>query len=83
MRSVSGQADRDLLIPDQPNNPGNRRVSITLIRQAPPDAAVRPAAPRPAARSEAPGAGGRNDPAAPGQRVEASGADARTGATAR
>ena len=44
MRSVSGQADRDLLIPDQPNNPGNRRVSITLIRQVPQDAAGAPAA---------------------------------------
>ena len=39
MRSVSGQADRDPLIPDQPTNPGNRRVSITLIRQVPQDAA--------------------------------------------
>lgn len=34
MRSVAGMADRDLLIADQPNNAANRRVSITLIRQA-------------------------------------------------
>ena len=74
MRSVSGQADRDLLIPDQPNNPGNRRVSITLIRQVPQDAAgirqvpqdaagirqvPQDAAGAPAARGNGAGAGAR------------------------
>ena len=35
IRSVSGHAERDLLLPDQPNAAANRRVSITLLRQAP------------------------------------------------
>ncbi|MBR0671459.1 flagellar motor protein MotB [Neoroseomonas soli] len=34
VRSVSGHAERDLLLPDQPNAAANRRVSITLLRQA-------------------------------------------------
>lgn len=33
IRSVTGNAERDLLIADQPNAAANRRVSITLIRQ--------------------------------------------------
>ncbi|HEY4250368.1 MAG TPA: flagellar motor protein MotB [Roseomonas sp.] len=37
MRSVAGMADRDPLIADQPNAAANRRVSITLIRQAAPE----------------------------------------------
>ena len=32
--SVTGVADRDPLVPDQPNSPRNRRVSILLLRQA-------------------------------------------------
>lgn len=35
IRSVAGHAERDLLLPDQPNAAANRRVSITLIRQLP------------------------------------------------
>jgi len=35
IRSVSGHADRDPLLPDAPNAAANRRVSITLLRQAP------------------------------------------------
>ncbi|MBR0657793.1 flagellar motor protein MotB [Neoroseomonas oryzicola] len=35
IRSVSGRADRDPLLPDQPNAAANRRVSITLLRQVP------------------------------------------------
>jgi chemotaxis protein MotB len=31
---VVGVADRDLLLPDQPNSPRNRRISIVLLRQA-------------------------------------------------
>jgi chemotaxis protein MotB len=33
IRSVTGNADRDLLLPDQPTAAANRRVSITLLRQ--------------------------------------------------
>jgi len=33
IRSVTGNAERDPLLPDQPNAAANRRVSITLIRQ--------------------------------------------------
>lgn len=32
---VSGKADADPLFPDDPTLPGNRRVSITLLREAP------------------------------------------------
>ncbi len=39
IRSVSGHADRDLLLPETPNDAANRRVSITVLRQ------VRDAAP--------------------------------------
>ncbi len=35
IRSVSGHADRDPLLPDQPQAAANRRVSITLLRQVP------------------------------------------------
>jgi chemotaxis protein MotB len=59
MRSVSGQADRDLLIPGQPTNPGNRRVSITLIRQVPQDSAAPAPAPSASARSDATSASAR------------------------
>jgi chemotaxis protein MotB len=43
LQSVTGQADRSLLLPDQPMAAGNRRVAITLLRSLP-DAA--PEAPR-------------------------------------
>jgi chemotaxis protein MotB len=33
--SVSGKADSEPLFPDDPTLPGNRRVSITLLREAP------------------------------------------------
>ena len=39
IRSVTGNAERDPLLPDQPNAAANRRVSITLIRQQPEPAA--------------------------------------------
>jgi chemotaxis protein MotB len=39
IRSVTGNAERDLLLPDQPNAAANRRVSITLLREAQPGAA--------------------------------------------
>jgi len=35
IRSVSGMAERDPLLADQPNAAANRRVAITLIREAP------------------------------------------------
>jgi chemotaxis protein MotB len=38
IRSVTGNADRDLLMPDAPTSAANRRVSITLLREAPPQA---------------------------------------------
>jgi len=34
LRGVTGMADRELLLPDQPTAAGNRRVAITLLRQA-------------------------------------------------
>jgi chemotaxis protein MotB len=37
IRSVSGNAERDLLLPETPNAAANRRVSITLLRQPPPE----------------------------------------------
>ncbi|MGX9963490.1 flagellar motor protein MotB [Roseomonas sp. F4] len=36
IRSVTGHAERDLLLPETPNAAGNRRVSITLLRDPPP-----------------------------------------------
>jgi chemotaxis protein MotB len=36
IRGVAGHAEREPLIADQPTAPGNRRVAITLLRQAPP-----------------------------------------------
>ncbi len=33
--SVSGRADQDLFIPEDPFSPNNRRISITLLREAP------------------------------------------------
>jgi chemotaxis protein MotB len=33
---VSGRADRDLLLPAQPLAAANRRIAITVLRQAPP-----------------------------------------------
>ncbi len=39
LRSVSGMAEREPLLPEEPNAAGNRRVAITLIRQLPESAA--------------------------------------------
>jgi chemotaxis protein MotB len=36
IESVAGQADRQPLLADQPNAAANRRVAITLLREAPP-----------------------------------------------
>jgi chemotaxis protein MotB len=35
LSSVTGHADRSLLLPDEPTNPANRRVAITLLRALP------------------------------------------------
>jgi len=35
IRSVTGNADRDLLLPDQPNAAQNRRITVVLLRTAP------------------------------------------------
>jgi chemotaxis protein MotB len=35
LRSVSGLAEREPLLPEDPGNAANRRVAITLLRQAP------------------------------------------------
>jgi chemotaxis protein MotB len=48
IRSVTGNAERDLLLPETPNAAANRRVSITLLRQAPAAAVAGPAAATPA-----------------------------------
>jgi chemotaxis protein MotB len=39
LQSVTGHAERDLLLPAEPTNPANRRVAITLLRQLPESAA--------------------------------------------
>ncbi len=56
IRSVTGNADRDLLVPGDPLNPANRRISILVLRHAaietsaaPPPAAPAAAAPAAAA----------------------------------
>ncbi|MGQ9369955.1 flagellar motor protein MotB [Azospirillum sp. A39] len=36
VQDVVGRADRDLLVPDQPASPRNRRISIVLLREAQP-----------------------------------------------
>ena len=41
---IVGRADRDLLFPNDPNSPRNRRISIVLIREAKPAATPPPAA---------------------------------------
>lgn len=35
VHQVAGKADSDPLFPDDPTLPGNRRISITLLREAP------------------------------------------------
>ncbi len=44
IRSVTGNADRDLLLPADPLNPANRRITITVLRHtaAPPAGAAAP-----------------------------------------
>ncbi|MBY0335397.1 MAG: OmpA family protein, partial [Acetobacteraceae bacterium] len=36
LRGVTGMADREPLLPDRPTDAGNRRVAITLLREATP-----------------------------------------------
>ncbi len=47
VREVSGHADRDLLDPEHPYHPSNRRVTITLLADPAPEASVSPALPAP------------------------------------
>ncbi len=55
IKDVTGHADRDLLVPDQPGSPRNRRISIVLLRDA--QTPQPPAAPRaPAAAASPPAA---------------------------
>jgi chemotaxis protein MotB len=37
IRSVTGNADRDLLVPNDPTNPANRRITVVVLRHAGPD----------------------------------------------
>jgi chemotaxis protein MotB len=46
IRSVAGYAERQPLLPDQPTAAANRRVAITLLREAPPPARQEAAAQR-------------------------------------
>jgi chemotaxis protein MotB len=39
---VVGMADRDLMFPNEPTSPRNRRISIVLLRDAPPPSAAKP-----------------------------------------
>ena len=48
--SVIGKADTDPMFPDDPRDPRNRRISITLLRQQPQPAATTPAVATPTAR---------------------------------
>jgi chemotaxis protein MotB len=46
LATVTGKADTDHLFPDDPRDPRNRRISITLLRKEPlpqPDPALTPA----------------------------------------
>jgi chemotaxis protein MotB len=49
VRGVAGHAEREPLLPGQPLAAANRRVAITLLREAPDPAAAPPPAPRPPA----------------------------------
>ncbi len=49
IQDVVGRADRDLLVPDQPGSPRNRRISMVLLRETRP--AETKAAPAPAPKT--------------------------------
>jgi chemotaxis protein MotB len=57
LSSVSGRADREPLLPNEPNAASNRRISITLLREAPPPVVT------------AAGSGGPRAPAGPAPQV--------------
>ena len=44
MTEVIGKADKDPLFPDKPLSAQNRRISIILLREAPPLPPLKPAA---------------------------------------
>ncbi|HYG87205.1 MAG TPA: flagellar motor protein MotB [Azospirillum sp.] len=53
IQDVTGRADRDLLVPDQPGSPRNRRISIVLLRDVQMPVAP-PPAPAPGGQSAKP-----------------------------
>jgi chemotaxis protein MotB len=44
IRSVTGNADRDPLLPNDPLNPANRRIAIVVLRNNPAPPAAQPGA---------------------------------------
>ncbi len=56
VRSVTGDADRDPLLPATPLAAANRRIAITVLREAPAVVPQNPAETRPAAAPDAPAA---------------------------
>ncbi len=54
IRSVTGLADRDPLLPADPLAPANRRIAILVLRNPPPTAAAAPAGRQPGTVSHAP-----------------------------
>jgi len=42
IRDVTGHADRDLLVPSDPQSASNRRIALLLVRTAPPAPAATP-----------------------------------------
>jgi len=65
--TVIGKADTDPMFPDDPRDPRNRRISITLLRESPPPIAATSAAatPKAALPAEAPPAAATPAEAAP------------------
>jgi chemotaxis protein MotB len=74
IRSVAGYAERQPLLPDQPTAAANRRVAITLLREAP---GPRASGATPPARQEAATPPARQEAATPPARQEAATPPAR------
>ena len=56
VQDVVGRADRDLLVPDQPGSPRNRRISVVLLRDTQAKTPAAPAAGGQSAKPAAPSA---------------------------
>jgi len=54
LQSITGHADRELLLPADPLAAANRRIAITVLRQAPPAPAAAPQASTPSPAPERP-----------------------------